>query len=157
VTIQKDLGSGAKLFIEPSRALPLVSIVVAFRAGSVHDPAGKDGLSRATARMLRRGCEGLDASATEKLIDRLGGELGVDVAASTTAMAGQVLTRNASQFVDLIAKLLSKPAFAQDELDRLLRETRAELLESLDNDRGLADRFFRRKLFEGHGYGRTSR
>ncbi len=157
MTIHKDLGSGAKLFIEPSRALPLVSIVVAFRAGSVHDPAGQDGLSRVTARMLRRGCEGLDASATEKLIDRLGAELGVDVAASTTAMAGQVLTRNASQFVDLIAKLLSKPTFVQDEIDRLLRETRAELLESLDNDRGLADRFFRRKLFEGHGYGRTSR
>lgn len=155
--VEKDLGAGAKLFVEPSSTLPLVSIVCAFRAGAVHDPAGKDGLSRVVARMLRRGCNGLDAMGTERAIDRLGAELGADVAASSIAFAGQVLARNAEAFVDLIAKLLSTPTFPQDELDRLLRETRAELLESLDNDRGLADRFFRRKLFEGHGYGRTSR
>jgi zinc protease len=152
-----DLGSGAMLFVEPSPSLPLVSIVVAFRSGAVHDPIGKEGLARATARMLRRGSKGLDAIATEKMIDRLGGELGFDVAASTTALAGQVLARNTDAFVDLIANLLAAPTFPEDELQRLLRETRAELLESLDNDRGLADRFFRRKLFEGHPYGRTSR
>lgn len=153
----RSLDDGAVLFVEPSPVLPLVSIVVAFRSGSAHDPAGKEGLSRVTARMLRRGSEGLDAMATERLIDRLGGEIGFDVAASTTAISGQVLVRNVDAFVDLIVKLLATPTFPDDELQRLLRETRAELLESLDNDRGLADRFFRRKLFEGHGYGRTSR
>jgi zinc protease len=156
-TTEVDLGGGAKLFIEPSSVLPLVSIVVAFRTGSAHDPAGKEGLSRVTARMLRRGSAGLDAMETERAIDRLGGEVSFEVAISSTAVGAQVLARNATPFVDLLAKMIATPAFDEGELARLLRETRAELLESLDNDRGLADRFFRKKLFGAHGYGRTSR
>lgn len=156
-TIEIDLGGGAKLFIEPSSVLPLLSIVVAFRTGSAHDPAGKEGLSRVTARMLRRGSAGMDAMETERAIDRLGGEVSFEVAISSTALGAQVLSRNATPFVDLLAKMIATPAFDEGELARLLRETRAELLESLDNDRGLADRFFRKKLFGAHGYGRTSR
>jgi zinc protease len=152
-----DLGGGAKLFIEPSNVLPLLSIVVAFRTGSAHDPAGKEGLSRVAARMLRRGCAGLDAMEIERAIDRLGGEVSSEVAISSTAVGAQVLSRNAEPFVDLVAKMIATPTFDEGELARLLRETKAELLESLDNDRGLADRFFRRKLFGTHGYGRTSR
>jgi zinc protease len=156
-TTELDLGGGAKLFLEPSSVLPLLSIVVAFRTGSAHDPAGKEGLSRVTARMLRRGCLGLDAMETERAIDRLGGEVSFEVAISSTAVGAQVLARNAVPFVDLLAKMIASPTFDDGELARLLRETRAELLESLDNDRGLADRFFRKKLFGAHGYGRTSR
>jgi len=155
--IARDLGGGAKLFLEPSHVLPIVSVVVALRTGSAHDPAGKEGLSRATARMLRRGCAGMNAVAVEEAIDRLGAELALEVAASSTAVAGQVLARNADAFVDLVAKLIRSPTFADDEAARLLRETRAELLEALDNDRVLADRFFRRRLFAGHGYGRAAR
>jgi zinc protease len=50
---------------------------------------------------------------------------------------------------------LEKPGLAEAELGRLSRETQADLLESLDDDRGLARRWFRKKLFEGHPYGRS--
>ncbi len=152
-----DLGGGAKLFVEASSVLPLVSIVVAFRSGSAHDPVGKEGLSRVTSRMLRRGCVGMNAMDVERTIDRLGGDVGFDVAVSSSAVSGQVLARNLDAFVDLLAKMIGQPTFDEDELGRLLRETRAELLESLDNDRGLCDRFFRKKLFGDHPYGRTAR
>ncbi len=157
MTHEIDLGGGAKLFVEPSSVLPIVSIVVAFRSGSAHDPRGKEGLSRVTARMLRRGCAGMSAIDVERTIDRLGGEVGFEVAVSSSAVTGQVLTRNVDAFVDLLAKMIGQPTFDEGELGRLLRETRAELLESLDNDRGLADRFFRKKLFGEHAYGRTAR
>ncbi len=152
-----DLGGGAKLFVEPSHVLPVVSIVVVLRSGAAHDPVGKEGLSRATARMLRRGCSGMSATEIERAIDRLGSEIGSEVASSSTAIAGQVLVRNLDAFVDLLARLLATPTFDDEELGRLLRETHAELLESLDNDRALADRFFRKKLFGNHAYGRTTR
>ncbi len=156
-TVERDLGGGAKLFVEPSPVVPLVSVVVALRTGAAHDPVGKEGLSRITARMLRRGCQGMSAMDIERAIDRLGAEAGFDVGSSSTAVAGHVLARNLEPFVDLLAKLLSSPTFDEAELARLLRETHAELLESLDNDRALADRFFRRKLFGSHVYGRTTR
>jgi len=153
--VVRDLAGGARLLLEPSTALPIVSIVVALRSGSSHDPEGVEGLSRITARMLRRGCEGMDALAIEGAIDRLGGEVGANVASSSSAVSGQVLSRNLEPFALLLAKLIGAPTFDEQELGRLLRETQAELLESLDNDRGLVERFFRRKLFTGHGYGRA--
>lgn len=153
--VARELPGGVRLLLEPSTALPIVSIVVALRSGSSHDPEGLEGLMRATTRMLRRGCEGMDALALEAAIDRLGGEVGANVAASSSAVSGQVLSRNLEPFVDLLAKLIGAPTFDEQELGRLLRESQAELLESLDNDRGLAERFFRRRLFAGHGYGRA--
>jgi len=45
--------------------------------------------------------------------------------------------------------------FRQDDLDRLKREMHAELVDSLDNDRAIAKRWFRRRMFKEHPYGRS--
>ena len=52
--------------------------------------------------------------------------------------------------------MIGAPTFPEDELARLKRETVAEIVESRDNDRSLAQHFFRRTLFDGHPYGRSS-
>ncbi|HVY45641.1 MAG TPA: insulinase family protein, partial [Minicystis sp.] len=140
--------------VEPSDALPIVSVVVAFRSGATHDPPGREGLARLTARMLRRGAEGLSANEIEETIDGLGGEFAADCSASASSVHFEVIRRNLEPFVDLVAKLLAKPAFDKAELERLEREAQAELVEARDSDRSLASRAFRRKLFEGHPYGR---
>jgi zinc protease len=143
-----------KLFIEASPKIPLVSIVVAFPTGSTHDPVGKEGLTRATARMLRRGCEGLTADAIEEAVDGLGGEFGCDATPTSITVHAEVISRNLDPFVELIAKVLGAPAFDPAEAALLLRESEAEIVESRDNDRVLASRAFRRTLFAGHPYAR---
>ena len=148
--------SAVRTFVETSRALPFISVVVSFRSGSVHDPAGKEGLSRITARMLRRGCEGYSKERIEETIDSLGGEFGADTMMSGTTVSFEVIRRTMEPFTDLVATMLGKPTIAQDELSRLLRESRAELIESRDSDRLLAGRAFRRSLFAGHPYGRRA-
>jgi zinc protease len=155
-TARADLGGGAVLLVEESHALPLVSIVVALRSGSAFDPPGKEGVARITARMLRRGCAGMKAHEIEDAIDRLGGELSIDLSASSLAIDAQVIGRNVEPFVDLVAQLLATPQFPEDELARLKRETAAEIVEARDNDRALAQRFFRASVFPGHAYGRSS-
>jgi zinc protease len=142
------------VFIEPSDALPLVSVGVSFRSGSAHDPEGKDGLGRVTARMLRRGAGGYSADTIEETIDALGAELGADVGVSSAGVHFEVIRRSLDPMVDLAATLLARPTFDESELGRLLREAEAELIEARDNDRGLVSRAFRRTLFAGHPYGR---
>lgn len=145
---------GPVVLVETSHALPLVSAVVAFRSGAAHDPAGREGLARITARMLRRGAEGYSANEIEETIDALGGELGVDVATSATSVHFEVIKRSLDRFVDLGATLLARPTFPVPELARLLREAEAELVDARDSDRSLCNRAFRRTLFAGHPYGR---
>jgi zinc protease len=151
-----DLPGGAVGFVESSTALPLVSLSLSLRSGSLADAEGKDGLSRITARMMRRGCKGMTSPEIESAVDRLGGEIGFDVGPSTISLHGQVIRRNLQPFIELIALILGTPTFDPDELARLKRETVAELLETRDNDRALAGLAFRRALFAGHPYARTA-
>lgn len=145
-----------KLFVETSPKLPIVSIAVAFRSGSTFDPIGREGLARTTARMLRRGCEGWDADAIEASIDTLGGEFGADSSPVATSAHAEIISRRLEPFLDLCSSLLGAPTFPEEELGRLLREAKAELVEARDSDRTLAARAFRRTLFAGHPYGRRS-
>ncbi len=142
------------VFVESSDALPIVSVLVAFRSGSAFDPERREGLARIAARMIRRGAEGLSAQVIEETIDALGGELAADASPSALTVHFEVIRRNLDAFVDLVARLFSAPTFDEGELGRLLRESEAELIEARDSDRGLASRAFRRTLFAGHLYGR---
>ncbi len=142
------------VFVETSTALPIVSVLVAFRSGSAHDPPGKDGLGRIAARMLRRGSKGLSSQQFEETVDALGGEFAADASVSASTVHFEVIQRNLDAFVDRIAATLAEPSFDEAEMQRLLREAEAELIEARDSDRSLASRAFRRTLFSGHPYGR---
>ena len=149
------LDGGALALFEPSHTVPLVSIVLSLRSGSAVEPANKAGLARIAVRMLRRGCEGMTAEQIDFRIDALGAEMAVDTSPSTVAIHAQVIARNVEAFVDLLARLLTTPTFPLDELERLKRETLAEIIESRDNDRVVAQKALQRTLFEGHPYGRN--
>jgi len=143
-----------QVFLESSDARPIVSVLVAFRSGSAHDPEGREGLGRITARMLRRGAEGWSAQRIEETVDALGGEFAADASPSATTVHFEVIRRSLDPLVDIVATLLAKPSFDEGELGRLKREAEAELIEARDSDRALASRAFRRTLFAGHPYGR---
>lgn len=144
------------VYVECSGALPIVSVVIAFRSGSAHDPVGRDGVARIVARMLRRGAEGLPAQQIEETVDALGGEFAADVSVSASSVHFEVIRRSLDPMVDLVARVLSRPTFDEIELARLLRESEAEIIEARDSDRALANRALRRTLFAGHPYGRRA-
>ncbi|HWL86247.1 MAG TPA: pitrilysin family protein [Polyangiaceae bacterium] len=151
-----ELEGGAVLFVEPSHTIPLVEVAVSLRSGSAHDPAEKQGLFRTTLGMLRRGARDLTARQIEDSLDRLGSEVSVDVGASIATVYGQVIERNLTPFIELLATLLESPTFPEDEYGRLKREIVADLVGARDNDRALAQRAFRRGIFGQHLYARSS-
>jgi zinc protease len=150
----EDAG-GAAVLLETSRALPLVSISIGLKTGAVLDAPGKEGTTRLLSRLMRRTAGGLEAQVIDTRIDSLGGSLGADVAHSTMVFQATVISRSLNAFVDLLVDVLARPGLAAAELERLQRETLAELKDSLDDDRGLARRFFRRRFFGSHPYGRS--
>lgn len=153
--VRLDDAGGATVLLETSRALPLVSISVGFKSGALVDPAGKEGATRLLARLMRRTAGGLDASVIDTRIDSLGASLGADVAHSTMVFQATVISRSLDALVDVLVDTLARPSLAEAELERLQRETLAELTDALDDDRGLARRFFRRRFFGTHPYSRS--
>jgi zinc protease len=151
-----DLDGGAVALLEPSHDVPLVSVVVALRCGSATDPSEKAGLARIAVRMLRRGCEGLVSEEIDFRIDTLGAEMAVDTSPSTVGIHAQVIARHVDAFVELLGRMLRAPTFPDHELERLKRESIAEIIEARDNDRVVAQKAMQRTLFEGHPYGRNA-
>jgi len=145
-----------RVLVETSHALPLVTVTVGSRLGSTLDPAGKEGVCRLTARLVRRTAGGQSPEVIDERIDALGGALGVDTGVSTVTLGGTVIARSLEPFAELVLGALGDPGLATEELDRLVRETRAELVEARDHDKSLADRWFRRRLYEGHPYARPT-
>jgi zinc protease len=146
----------AGFFVEPSPAVPLVGFSLSSVRGAAYDPEGKEGATRLMARLIRRTAGGRTATAMDELIDSLGGSLAVETTCSTLGIHGGVIARSLERFAALLAEVVSAPAFREDEFRLLLREAEGELVDTLDNDRALARRWFRRRLFAGHPYGRAT-
>jgi len=148
-------GLAAQILVEPSAALPIVHFSVSTRTGALEDPEGKEGLSRLVARLMRRTGGGRTPQEIDTRIDSLGASLGADVSHSTQSFNGSVIARNVDPFIDVVCDVLARPGFADEELERLKRETQAGIIEARDNDRSLVRRWFQRRMFAGHAYGRS--
>ncbi len=145
-----------KVLNEVDNSLPLVQLAVTALTGAEFDPPGKEGLSRLTTRLMRRTGLGMDAEQLDEQIDALGSSLGVDVGVSSMGFAGSVISRSLDDYVGVFAGVLATPSLAVEELERLVRETKDELLELRDNDRALVRMWFRAALFGSHAYGRST-
>jgi zinc protease len=157
MTQASNAANGApNVLVESSHDLPLVSVSVAVRMGALEDPPGGEGSVRLLARLMRRTAGGRTAEQNDVLIEGMGAALGAEVSQSTISFHGSVIARSLDRFGAFLIDALARPALNEDELARLKRETLAELMESLDDDRTLARRWFRKTLFAGHPYGRSA-
>jgi zinc protease len=69
---------------------------------------------------------------------------------------GQVLSRNLTPFLRLLADVVLKPDFKAAELARTRREIQAQIEEQRNDDGALCARFFARRLYGDHPYGHAA-
>ena len=146
-----------EILLVEEHTLPIVVVNLVLRAGALADPVGKEGLAFLTAQMLTRGAGALSQEAIADALDFLGSSLSASVGRETMGLGGDALVRNLDTFVGLMARVLLEPTFPADELDKVKRQTLAELAQVRDNDSALCQRAFVRTLFAGHPYGRPAK
>jgi predicted Zn-dependent peptidase len=72
------LSDGATLLVSEQHQLPMVSVAIAFDAGSRRDPKGKEGLAVLTAASLTEGTKTLSAAEFNQKVDFMGSAISVD-------------------------------------------------------------------------------
>lgn len=147
-------GAVNQVLLETNTSIPIVHFSASLFTGSLEDAVGKEGTVRLMMRLMRRTGGGRTAEQIEDELDKLGATLGAEVAGSTCGISGTVIARNLDPFLALVKDVISASSLEEGEFQRLKRETKDELVEVLDNDRALAQRWFRRTFFRGHPYGR---
>src|SRR5215831_10941162 len=71
------LNNGAVLLVSEQHQLPMVSIAIAFDAGSRRDPTGKEGLAELTAASLEQGTKQLTVAEFNQKIDFMGSSISI--------------------------------------------------------------------------------
>jgi len=138
----------------PDASRPFSTMCLTIPRGSIDDPAGKPGIAYLTAQMLLRGAEGMSRTAIADSLEGLGSVVDLSVGRDHTMLWADALTRKRPELLGYLDQILAAPTFPEAELDKLKRETLADLEAVRDDDSSLGLRFFVRALYGDHAYGR---
>ena len=147
------LPNGLTILVAENHEVPLVSMEILVRAGSMDDPAGKEGLADLTATLLRRGAGARDAKTFALAVDDVGGTLSTGAGVETSFAKAEFLASDLEYGLSLLGTLLLQPRFDPDEVTRGVRQAVLARRQSLDDPRRLADAQMQIELFRNHAYG----
>ncbi len=143
-----QLKNGLAVLVVPKRELPLVDLRMVVRAGSVADPAGKEGVARLCAELLTEGAGPRDARQIAEAIESVGGQLSASSGAERCFVSAEVLSKDFAAGLELFRDVVVRPAFPPEEFAR----KRDEALATIANDRNdpstVADREYRTFLLQ---------
>jgi zinc protease len=109
---------------------PLVNLRLLFLTGSRHDPAGKEGLTQLSARLMAEGTQALSATELRGALFPWAAELSVQVDKETTVFIGRVHRDHLDGFTRILLDVVLRPRLDAADFDRL----RAESLSYLESD-----------------------
>jgi zinc protease len=134
---------------------PTISFRIWFKVGSQNDPKGKEGLADITASMLTDAAT--RSNSYEKILDRLfplAAGYSAMTSAEMTVIVGRVHKDNLTEYYPLFLDAMLRPAFKQDDLDRIKSESLNYLENTLrySSDEELGKAVLYAELFAGTPY-----
>ncbi|HJW41433.1 MAG TPA: pitrilysin family protein [Rhizomicrobium sp.] len=148
-----DIGPGEEVWFQEDHTVPMVAITIALPAGSVYDPAGKEGLAAFAAYMFNEGAGPLSSEAYQSQIANRAIQLTMSPDRDWLILSVSTLTSQAKDAFRLIALALQHPHFDADAVERV----RAQMLQAVQQDASdpaivAADHFYS-VYFGSHPYG----
>lgn len=144
------LKNGIKLYIAEDKTLPLVSMGVIFKSGSILDPKGKDGLSSLFAVLMRRG--GVYGYSPEKLDDLLARysiNIGFSSNNDSLVFLADFLSEYSETALTMIEKMLFNPSFDEKILDKEKSIATEYVKYRFDNPESLLEAAYIKAMYSG--------
>ncbi len=149
---REELPNGLVWLFSEQRSVPLVAVNLLVKAGSLRDPAGKEGLANLTALLLTQGTKRRSATQMAQEIDFLGAKLGASADEDFTMASLTVLKKDVGAGLDLLTDAVLNPMFPQEELRRKVAQLKASFENDEDEPMVIARRAFDLRLFGKHPY-----
>jgi len=146
--------NGITLLIDEQPSLPIVSIEVLVKAGSIYDPEAKAGLANLVANLLDEGTQTRSSSQIAEAIDFVGGSLTASGGDDDSTVSVRILKKDLTFGLELLADILRNPAFLQTELDRKRGEIIGSIVAEQDEPEIVAEKAFDGLIFSPHPYHR---
>jgi predicted Zn-dependent peptidase len=142
------LANGMRLFLLEDHELPLVSISVRIRTGSVYEPAEKVGLASITSEVMRTG--GTTTKTGDEIDEDLESiaasvETGIGLNSGSASMS--VLKADLDTGLAVLADVLMNPAFRQDKIELAKMQNRSAISRRNDYVGEIAGREFEKLIY----------
>ena len=126
-TTRTKLANGLSVIVVPTSRLPLVDFRLVTRAGSVNDPAGKEGVAHLTADLLTQGAGKRSAKQLADDIEFVGGSLDASCGAEQMVVSCEVLKKDLALGLELFRDVIVSPAFSKEDFDRKKEEALGQI------------------------------
>ena len=150
--VPRQLANGVRLLLAPVEGHPSVSIQMVMRGGLSVESDSDAGLSSFMARMLLKGAAKRKTADIARALDAMGAEMNASAGRNTLSLSARCLPEDFEKTFDLAADCLLRPAFPQDEIDRLRDQVLQQLAHMTDTPHGEAQLYFHRVFFRDSPY-----
>ncbi len=144
-----ELDNGLSVIVLEDHRLPRVSLGISLRRGAASVEPDRAGLAGFTTELMKRGAGDRDSLALASAIDALGSVL--SVRADWDSITAQIwgLTGDLDSMLEILADVVLRPRFDDDEAIRTRGELLASLERASDNPHHLERRFASLALYPG--------
>src|SRR3989440_6170875 len=121
--VEKTLANGLRVIVIPRTQMPLVTAQLLIKSGGEVDPSDLSGVADMTASLLTRGTSTKSATQIAEAIEAIGGTLNSGAGWDSSSITTSVMSPRIGQALELLADVARNPAFKDEEIDRLLRQS----------------------------------
>ncbi len=153
---QTTLDNGLRVIVIENQRLPLVSYRLAFATGDANDPADSTGLASAITSLLTEGTSEYSSLKLAEKIERFGASISASASDDFTIVAASALSLYSSDILHLLAEVVLRPTFPEEELDLYRRNTVENLKFQRSQPGFLAGEQAARLIYGKHPYATVS-
>jgi zinc protease len=147
---ERRLSNGGLLLANYDQTSEAAVIELRIPAGSTLD-GELPGLARLTGQMMTRGTETFTFDQFNEELDSLGAAIGVSTEREYVDISVQCLKEDAARLIELMAEVVKRPSFPEDELQRVRAQSLNALRRTIDDTRSEAAHRLRTMIYpEGH-------
>jgi zinc protease len=144
------------LLLLEKHELPLISVEVGLRSGSVADPPGKEGVASLTASLLRKGTSTRSSEQVSSDLDFIGMQYNAQADQDSTHVSADFLKKDLDAALALLSDVLLHPTFPEAEVKKKIAQEQDGIRAAKDEPREVIQLYFMKFLYGDHPYGRPA-
>ena len=152
--VRDVLPNGLRLLTERMPHVRSVSIGVWLTRGSRHEPQEQSGIAHFVEHMLFKGTATRSAEDIAQTIDSIGGQMDAFTAKEYASYYIKVLDEHLPLAVDVLADIVRRPAFTQEDIEREKKVVLEEIKMVEDTPDDLVHELFTENFWVDHPLGR---
>jgi zinc protease len=148
----RKLPDGAKLLVQPSATVPLVTLSAVFAGGLRYETAESNGISELTSDLLVRGTKRRTREQLNRELESVGGSISPWVGRDSLGLTVQVLKQDFGRGLEVLADAIENSTFPPEELETVRKLQLASIAAEQDDAFSPTFRLLFEQLFSAHPY-----